>query len=269
MGGLRDGARDGGELVSPPFGATIFSSGLVGRAAVLTVTANLQLRLRADLGVTLVSGKVSQWNDQSGNGRNFGQATADARPTYVSSAQSGKPGISFDGTDDVLEGASGAILTSSLMTAAAGSVYAAAKVRVIHSNDANKYNNEAIIGDITPTGNWGIRFRSVPEYIAQHWDGADKGAVLGAGSGMATSVAKVFTRVHDGVNATGRIDEGTRVQDAAGNMQATNGVVKMGTDYNGTSFLDVEVYEVLSYSAAHSVADQDSVVKYLRAFWKI
>lgn len=47
-------------------------------------------------------GAVSQWNDKSGNSRNFANATADQRPIYSVSSFSGRPGITFDGSNDTL-----------------------------------------------------------------------------------------------------------------------------------------------------------------------
>lgn len=55
------------------------------------------LDLRADVGVTLVSGKVSAWADQSGSGAVFSQATAGQRPTFnaTDSAYGNQPTLSF------------------------------------------------------------------------------------------------------------------------------------------------------------------------------
>jgi hypothetical protein len=57
---------------------------------------------RADLGITLNGGDVSAWADQSGNGRNFSQATAANQALYVPSDSrfGGKPSIEFNGTSD-------------------------------------------------------------------------------------------------------------------------------------------------------------------------
>lgn len=56
---------------------------------------------RSDLGVTESGGLVSQWNDQSGNGRNLSEATN--KPTYSSSGgPNSYPTIVFDGTNDML-----------------------------------------------------------------------------------------------------------------------------------------------------------------------
>lgn len=51
---------------------------------------DLKLWLRADLGITLVSGAVSVWADQSGNGHNFTQTTAANRFTYEPAGFNGK-----------------------------------------------------------------------------------------------------------------------------------------------------------------------------------
>lgn len=51
--------------------------------------------------ITQSSGLVSQWNDKSGNGRNA-TATGTQRPTYTTSSFNSKPGISFNGTSNLL-----------------------------------------------------------------------------------------------------------------------------------------------------------------------
>lgn len=49
---------------------------------------DVELWLRADRGITLVSGNISEWDDQSGKGdsnRNAAQASGPARPAFVAS----------------------------------------------------------------------------------------------------------------------------------------------------------------------------------------
>ncbi len=58
--------------------------------------------LRSDLGVTLTSGKVSSWADQSGDGNDASQSTADYRPVVTSAHYKGIDAITFDGTNDFL-----------------------------------------------------------------------------------------------------------------------------------------------------------------------
>lgn len=52
--------------------------------------------------ITLNGSTVSQWADKSGNGRNLVQATAAQQPAYNATTFNGRPGITFDGTDDIL-----------------------------------------------------------------------------------------------------------------------------------------------------------------------
>jgi hypothetical protein len=51
--------------------------------------------------ITESSSLVSQWNDKSGNARHA-TASSTARPTYSATSFNSKPGISFDGTANVL-----------------------------------------------------------------------------------------------------------------------------------------------------------------------
>jgi len=64
------------------------------------------LWLRGDLGISQVANSVSQWNDQSGNSRNFTQATGANQPTYVSNAFDGYAGVQFDGVNSFMQYAS-------------------------------------------------------------------------------------------------------------------------------------------------------------------
>lgn len=64
--------------------------------------SGLVIWLRADLGITLNSGNVSSWADQSGNGNNLTQGTASQQPLFVASGSKGKPYVKSDGVNDVL-----------------------------------------------------------------------------------------------------------------------------------------------------------------------
>jgi hypothetical protein len=59
---------------------------------------------RSDLGITQSGGKVSQWNDQSGNGYNVSQSNATFQPTYsASGGPNGTPALGWTGaTNSIL-----------------------------------------------------------------------------------------------------------------------------------------------------------------------
>ena len=54
--------------------------------------------------ITLNGSTVSQWNDKSGNARHFSQSTATSQPGYSTNQLNGYPILTFDGTDDFLDG---------------------------------------------------------------------------------------------------------------------------------------------------------------------
>ena len=51
--------------------------------------------------ITLNGSTVSQWSDKSGNGRHLVQATASKQPAYSATTFNNRPGITFDGVDDI------------------------------------------------------------------------------------------------------------------------------------------------------------------------
>ena len=66
-------------------------------------SSGLSLWVSADQGVTTDgSGNVSAWDDRSASNNDLLQATAGARPLFVSSGFNGLPVLRFDGTDDFL-----------------------------------------------------------------------------------------------------------------------------------------------------------------------
>lgn len=62
----------------------------------LTILGSAAWWVRADQGVTIATG-VSQWNDLSGNGVNFAQATGANQPLFVAGAINGQPSIRGNG----------------------------------------------------------------------------------------------------------------------------------------------------------------------------
>lgn len=68
------------------------------------LAANTKLWLRGDLGITLTSGRVSAWADQSGVGNHFVQAALSSDP--AAGTLLGQPAVYFDGASRFLQCAS-------------------------------------------------------------------------------------------------------------------------------------------------------------------
>jgi len=66
------------------------------------VKTGLQAWYRGDIGVTLESGVVSEWQDISGNGNHATQATPANRPTFIANGFQNKDTIEFDGSAQFL-----------------------------------------------------------------------------------------------------------------------------------------------------------------------
>jgi len=67
----------------------------------------MQAWYRADAITSLADGDpVASWVDSTANARTLAQSTADYRPAYRVSIQNGRPAIRFDGSNDMLSGAS-------------------------------------------------------------------------------------------------------------------------------------------------------------------
>jgi hypothetical protein len=66
------------------------------------ISGNLRGWYKANTGLTITSGAVSQWNDQSGLGNNATQGTGARRPVETVAAMNYNSALTFDGTDDYL-----------------------------------------------------------------------------------------------------------------------------------------------------------------------
>jgi len=60
--------------------------------------------VRSDLRVSLNGSTVSDWDDSSGSGNDFAQATASAQPSLDRGGLGGRPQLFFDGSDDQIGG---------------------------------------------------------------------------------------------------------------------------------------------------------------------
>jgi len=67
-----------------------------------TVTNGLQLWLHSDSGYSLSDGSVTEWTDDSGNGNDVTQSTAERQPTVATGAANGHDAVQFDGDNDFL-----------------------------------------------------------------------------------------------------------------------------------------------------------------------
>ncbi|MEP7052617.1 MAG: hypothetical protein ABJB12_19775 [Pseudomonadota bacterium] len=105
-GGLLNTGGTGGLLSTGGTGGLLNTGGVVGSAGggmdggetPPIPTLGLVMWLRADRGVVLNAGRVTQWLDQSGNQMDALQTAGNARPTLLATGFNGLPTLDFDGT---------------------------------------------------------------------------------------------------------------------------------------------------------------------------
>jgi hypothetical protein len=89
----------------------------------------------ADASTITIATGVSQWNDKSGNSRNFSQATAGNQPTYQASGINSKPSVAFTGSNDNFMTASSVLSSDST----AGSIFWVQTTEADPSTNANNW----------------------------------------------------------------------------------------------------------------------------------
>lgn len=221
-------------------------------------------RLKAYTGVTESGGAVSQWSDQSGTGNHFTQATEAAKPTYTASSLNGRPGIHFDGIDDVL--ASGAA-TSAFIAAGTGTIFLVGSISVYATNSGTLFNNDALLSN--NGGFLGLHCKQTETFIVSNWDGSQDSANV---TNVDAATPYVFTWRHNsaGDGLYGRVNLGTATTAASGNTTSLASVLRLGSSWATASvFTECKLYEVAAFSTALSDANVTKCARYFMAEWGI
>lgn len=215
---------------------------------------NLFAWYRADLGVTDSSG-ITNWNDQSGTGvsqKNL-TATGTAKPTLnaTDAAYNNKPTVSFNGTTNWMFGGSlGSPLAQPCTIYAVGQIAAASFGYMVG-------------GQVTPAARV-----SVVQDTGNVW------SLFGGGAVFADAVV---TTVNPNV-ICGVYNNGSASQIYVNDYAAASGTATLGTnslslitlgglDNSGalTAPMNGKIAEVIMYSGAHSSAQRQSVMAYLKS----
>jgi hypothetical protein len=199
-------------------------------------TQNIAAWFKKGVGITDVAGAVSGWADQSGNGRDYAQATAAAKPTKQAAGT-----LLFDGTSDLLKTAAFAIPNGYTRYLRVKPITWTSGRYICDGNTINK--SVLLQTGTTP---------SVSMYGGAGPVAANGGLTLGAWH----SVAMVF----NGANSLLQVDSNV----TTGNAGTANlDGLTLGASPSGTLWANVEVAEEIVYSAVHGAALRAAVMKYL------
>lgn len=204
-------------------------------------------------------GFITKWYDQSGNARDFIQATAGLQPQIVASGVvktlNGKPAINFIGANTCR-------LTNSSTVANVASASAWTEICIVNVTSqvvkVNGYDCPQFFGDTTANFYPLLTYQSVstPKLGGGHYDTGDE---------IATNTISLGTN-YVGLCKFGSglisafINGGTPATRAAANIASTTGTVKIGTSYNNTNpSLDGLMNLLLSYNVALSSANLNTL----------
>jgi hypothetical protein len=195
--------------------------------------------------------------DQSGNARDFTQATATAQPGYTTIGSQSRPALNFDRTSDVM--ATAAVL-GDFIDAGSGYVIAACIVDAIDSDNATDASaNDLVVGNLS--GDIGLTLRQTGTlFQAWNWDGNEDLAT----AALTLSAIQILEWRHEGGNVYARLNGANEASVASGNT-SVSGVMKLGQRTGGTGFADMKLSDVIVYDAVPSLAARDAIVAALIA----
>jgi hypothetical protein len=204
-------------------------------------------------------GAISALLDQSGNSRNLSQGTSGSRPTATTAGGKSRACADFDGTDDLLTGAT----MSNFIAAGAGYIVVSALADAISTDvtsGGNGYQNDGIITD--DGANVGVMLRSTgPLAIANNFDGNsdDTGTVS-----TTTGTLHVYEWRHDSGTLYLRVDGGTEASVTSGNTTLTGSII-MGRNYFNQYF-DGKVFEAAAFNSVPALSIRNAIVANMLAW---
>lgn len=160
----------------------------------------------ADAGsITQAGGEVSQWADKSGKGNHLTQGTSTMRPSYSASGWNGStlPALSFDGTDDYLQGA-------------AQKTYPALTIAAVYEQNRTS-GNERPFGVRDDDGSSNMETLALGTDNSLRYDGGFQSGTIAAATGKCLRVATRSTTAQtDHIGGSPNISATTALPDIQG-----------------------------------------------------
>lgn len=189
---------------------------------------------RNQQGITQAGGFVSQWDDQSGNGRHLLQATGTNQPSLQADGS-----ILFDGVDNFLKCAAFTLNQPE-------TVY-------ILVNQVTWTGND-IIFDGDADGGGQLFQRTVTPTIALF-----AGTSSANNTGLAVGTYGAVVAVFNGASSLLQVNNGTPSTGDAG----ANNLSGFTLGSNGVTFSNIQVKEAILFPSAHSATTRAQVIQYL------
>lgn len=221
---------------------------------------NLQLWLRADVGVVSSGGNVSQWTDQSQNGNNAFQTAGGNQPTVSANVLNSLPAVSFNGTNQWLKLASG---FANFTTGA--SIFVVTKPTSITTGV-----RFLDFGNGQTSNNISFREQATTGFSLYSYNNTTSSNVTSS-TGLGTGSYQVLEAIHSGAGNATLYSNGA--QQATGNLSNINNVTRtgnfIGKDFNSTLFLNGQIVEILVYNSALSSDQRAAIEGYFKSKYNV
>ena len=200
--------------------------------------------------ITESGGAVSQWDDKSGNGNDFNQATASSQPTSGTRTMNSLNVLDFDGTTDVMQNNPSTIAASQPFT-----------VWAVVERDTDKYGR--------------VLTQQSPAILVAFFTGdrtySGTTSVIQGTSGDAPTATPLIARfTFDGASSSAHIDG---VQTASGNMGTTGFTTgkntRIGAYQPGTQNFDGAIAEMIVVDGTLTAGEISQTETYLADKWGI
>lgn len=242
-----------------------------GIAALLATpsSANLRSALTDEIGTGALFFGVSpeQFASHTARFRNFRASpwtdtvslatmTEATNPPTAGATLNGQQTADFDGTNDRIADTANPL--SAYVTAAAGTVLVAfnADAAAADAGAGSPQNNPLLFGDIGPYIGVGFCNAGVRVHV---YDGAYKSAVTAA----STAAWHLAQMRWNGTNVEVRVDSGSWVTTAAGNVSDLTNSMRAGMNFNSTAFFNGRIAEILTFNARLSDDEVNALKAYL------
>lgn len=204
-------------------------------------TANLAAWYRQGTGITSAAGLVSQWNDQSGNARHLVQATGTNQPALQADGS-----ILFDGVDNFLQASAFTLNQPFTIYLLGRQVTWTAGDRIFDGNTQDTTEVLQTTAGASP---------QIRQFAGSQ--GSDN-------SDWTVNTYAVLVAIFNGASSVLQINNSTAVTSDAGAQNAagfTLGAIGTGS----ANWSNIQVKEVLLYSAAHVAATRTEIINELNS----
>ena len=201
---------------------------------------NLEAWYRFNTGITVTGAGVSNWADQSGNGRDLLQSTDTNRPSLESDGT-----ILFDGVDNFLK-------------AAAFTLVQPETIYILFKQITFMAEDTVFDGEVINRGR--LRQLSSSPQLTIIADGA--GALPLDNSDLAIGVYGVISIVINGSSSVIQVNKNTPVTGTLGSLDMGGFILGARGDAS-IQFSNIQTKEVIIYSEAHDADQRTKVINYL------